>query len=173
MECQFSTFLLHQPLASTILNKISTHCVLNVHQLYLQCYNLHASIQLIGTMSSNEDEPTPAMITQEIHKHSDADTKAYYDSTQTSDPRVIVAMTVGHASFACKDGSGWPDFDRGIWKDSNTPFVVTLEFLRNEVVHRAGLYYNSASIPAPKAWNRKKLEEWLIAHPIPTSFQQR
>ena len=86
-------------------------------------------------MSASDNVFTPAMINQENHDHSGSNTKAYYESTQTSDPCIIVAMTVGHSTFCCKDGNGWPDFDKGIWKDSTTSFVATLEFLCSEVVH--------------------------------------
>ena len=110
---------------------------------------------------------------QAVGMHDDAYTKLYYDNTQTSDPCIVVAMTVGHSDFQYDNKVGWPDFEKGIWKESTTSFTVTLDFLQQEVVRRATTYYPSiCPTPAPKAWNKKKLYEWLISHPIPSHLQQ-
>jgi hypothetical protein len=104
-------------------------------------------------------------VTKDMEDDSTALTKVYYDSTKKFDPRIIVAMTVGHSDFQRSNGEAWPEFDKGIWKDSSTPFVATLDFLRNEVTRRAETYFEKDSTkPAPKAWSRKKLNEWLICN---------
>ena len=112
-------------------------------------------------------------VAQGVETHAAALTKTYYESTQKSDPRIIVAMTVGHSDFQHNNKVGWPDFDKGIWKESATSFTVTLDFLQQEVVRRATAYFpNTATTPVPKAWNKKKLYEWLMSHPIPEHLQQ-
>ena len=105
-----------------------------------------------------------------------AKTELYYTNKKNSDPRVIVAMIIGHSNFQRNNHEPWPDFVKGIWKAYSKwygTFSLNADCLRNEVTRRAEAYFiDQTTAPMPKAWTRTRAMEWLMGNPIPIHLQE-
>jgi hypothetical protein len=134
-------------------------------------------------MSDSSEVEGNVVVTQDcnygVSTKSNALTEAYYVQLESSSPQVVIAMTIGHSSFARSKGGGWPDFDSGLWKDYSkwySTLNVTVEYLKNEVSRRYSDYFKkdkSMLQPKPNAWKKAKVYEWLIQHPIPINLQEK